>query len=52
VGENYPLGMRWKVAWVATECNGTMGWEMKWSFTGCLCVDLFVRGLQPGSVME
>ena len=27
-------------------------WEMKWSFTGCLCVDLFVRGLQPESEME
>ena len=25
---------------------------MKWSFTGCLCVDLFVGGLQPESEME
>jgi len=28
--------MRWKMAWVVTECNGTMGWAMKYSFTGCL----------------
>ncbi len=44
--------MRWKRAWVATEWNGKMGWGMKWSFTGCLCVDIFVRGLQPISEME
>jgi len=25
VEENRPLEMRWKVAWVATEWNGTMG---------------------------
>ena len=44
--------MRWKMAWVATEWNETMGWGMKWSFTGCLCVDIFVRGLQPISEIE
>ena len=33
-GKNIPLEMRLKRAWLATECNGTMGWGMKWSFTG------------------
>ena len=30
--------------------NNGLGNE--WSFTGCLCVDIFVRGLQPISEME
>lgn len=32
--KNIPLEMRWKRAWVATEWNETMGWGMKWNFTG------------------
>jgi hypothetical protein len=51
-GKNIPLEMRWKRAWVVTEWNETMGWGMKWSLTGCLCVDLYERGLQPISEME
>jgi len=51
-GKNIPLEMRWKRAWVATEWNGTKGGGMKWSFTGCLCVALFERGLQPISEMD
>ena len=54
----FPLSLRrggrerWNRAWVATEWNETMGWGMKWSFTGSLCVEIFVRGKQPISEME
>ena len=51
VGKNIPLEMRRKRAWVATEWNETMGWGNEMELTGCLCVDIFVRGLQPISEM-
>jgi len=36
VGKNIQLEMRWKRAWVATECNGAMVWgmELYWMFVG------------------
>jgi len=44
--ENKPFVMRRKVAYVATEWNKTMGWEMKWSKTGC-CVRNICEWIQP-----